>query len=172
MNQVFLSVSSAADVTLAPNLGSISGGTANGSTSITVGTDGAAGYSLYVNASTTPALKSGTDSFADYVPGSANPDFVFSFLNNQSFFGFSPEGADITSNFKDNGAICATGALDTADACWDGFSTSIKQVANRTSANTPAGTATTLKLRAGAGTSRNQSAGNYSGDITFTATAL
>jgi len=172
MNEVFLSISTPADVTLSPNLGDISGGTSDGSTVVTVATDGAAGYSLYVNASTSPALASGTDSFTDYVPGGAVPDFSFTFLNNQSFFGFSPEGADITSNFKDNGVTCGAGALDAVGACWDGFATSIKQVALRTSANTPSGTNTTLKLRAGAGASRNQQAGNYSGDITFTATAL
>ncbi|MFZ3020017.1 MAG: hypothetical protein WA051_00660 [Minisyncoccia bacterium] len=172
MNEVYLSISDASDVTLAPDLGSISGGTADGSTSITVATDGAAGYALYVNASTSPALASLSDSFADYVQGGVNPDFAFSFLNTESFFGFSPEGNDIISNFKDDGSSCGVGALDTTNSCWSGFSTSTKQIASKTSANTPAGTATALKLRAAAGTDRNQSAGSYSGDITFTATAL
>lgn len=172
MNEVYLAITNAADVNLTPNLGSVSGGTANGSTNITVTTDGSAGYSLYVNASTSPALASGTDSFADYAPSGANPDFSFSFLASQSFFGFSPEGTDVVSQFLDNGSSCGVGATDTSDSCWDGFATTTEKISEKTSANTPAGTATSLKLRAGAGASRNQQAGNYEADITFTALAL
>ncbi|HEY9586194.1 MAG TPA: hypothetical protein VJJ27_00945, partial [Candidatus Paceibacterota bacterium] len=137
MNEVFLSMTSAADVTLAPNLSSLTGGTANGSTTVTVTTDGAAGYALYVNASTSPALAETADSFADYVPASANPDFSFSVGNSQSFFGFSPEGTDTASRFLDNGGACATGALNTADSCWDGFTTTTKIISENSGLNTP-----------------------------------
>ncbi len=172
LNQSFLSVSDAGDVTLTPNVGSISGGTANGSTAITVATDNTAGYALYVNASSSPALSSGADSFADYVPAGATPDFSFTFGSAESFFGFSPEGADVASAFLDNGASCGVGALQTTDACWDGLNTSITLISQGTSANTPAGEETTLKLRAGVGSARSQQAGAYEGDVTFSALAL
>ncbi len=171
MNEVFISISQAADATLTPDIGSISGGVSTGSTNVTVTTDGAAGYALYAKASTSPALDSGTDNFADYTPAGVDPDLSFATLAASSFFGFSPEGVSVAARFLDDGAACATGALDTADTCWDGFSLSDKIISENFGSNTPSGTDTALKLRAEAGVDRNQSAGSYVADITLTAFA-
>ncbi len=169
MNEVYISISSASDVTPSPDLGSISGGTADGSTQVNVATDSVSGYALYINASTTPALQSAGDSFADYTPAGVNPDFSFVTPSSNSFFGFSPESTDTTSRFLDNGTTCATGALDTADSCWDGFDVSTKIISENSGSNTPLGTDTTIKIRAETGASRNQTAGSYVADIILTA---
>lgn len=172
MNVVYLSVTSAANVILSPNLGGLTGGTSNGSTSFIVTTDDPAGYTATIQASSSPALVSPTDSFADYVPAGAAPDFTFSNVATASSFAFSPEGADITATYKDNGSSCNAGSSDTADACWDGLSTSPKTILTRTSGNQPSGTTATLKFRAASGSSHVQQNGIYTATTTVTVIAL
>lgn len=167
---ISLSVSSSS-VQMLPNISGLAGGTATGTFFATVITDNPGGYSLYVNASTSPALKSGSDSFADYTPG-ANPDFSWSVLDTASEFGFTPEGADIVQKFKDNGSdTCATSTSDTADSCWYNFSTSNETISRLYSSNHPSGTQTAIKLKAQSGTSNVQAPGTYQAVITTTAIA-
>lgn len=170
MQQSYISITSAGNTTL-PIINTLFGGVSTSSLSWTVTTDDPAGYSLAVAAATSPALKSPLASFADYVPAGA-PDYSFSVGANASSFGFSPEGNDIVARFKDNGSACNTGSSDTADHCWDGFSTSGQTVAQSTAANHPSGTATSLKFRAEVGSSYIQVSGTYSAAITLTAVAL
>lgn len=160
-------------VVMLPAINGMAGGTATGTFSATVITDNPAGYSLYVNASTSPALKSSSYSFADYTPATAaTPDYAWSIVATASEFGFSAEGSDITQTFKDNGAdTCATSTNDTADRCWYGFSATTQQVSRVYSVNYPLGTATTIKLQAQAGSARMQEVGTYSAIITTTAVA-
>lgn len=171
MKSVYLSISTS-PVALSPSIPSISGGTANGSTIVTVTTDNPAGYELYIKASSSPALKSGVNSFADYTPAGANPDFTFSVAVSASEFAFTPEGTDIAQEYKDNGSSCNIGALDTTDACWNALSTTNELVAQKTSGNHPSGTGTTLKFRAESGTSNTQATGTYTATTTVTAVAL
>ena len=171
MQSVYIAMSAPADVTMSPAIGGVSGGTANGSTSFTVTTDGAAGYTVTITASSSPALVSDSDSFADYVP-TGDPDFTFTVVPTASTFAFTPEGDDITSTYKDNGSSCNTGAGDTASACWDGLSTSAKTIVTRTSSNQPSGTLTTIRFRAASGASHIQTAGTYTATTTITALAL
>ena len=62
MQEVYIALNEASDVVMSPNLGGITGGTSNGSTTVTVTTDSLSGYSLTVEASTDPALKDGSNS--------------------------------------------------------------------------------------------------------------
>ena len=172
MQETYIAVSPAADVAMSPAIGGITGGIANGSTSFTVTTDDQAGYSATLAASSSPALVAPTGSFADYVPAGAAPDFAFGIAATASAFAFTPEGADIDQRFKDNGVSCNAGSSDTADACWAGPSTSPITIADRTSANQPAGTLTTLKFRAASGASHVQPDGVYVATSTVTVTAL
>ena len=171
MQVIYLSLTSAPNVVMSPDLGGITGGTSNGSTSFTVTTDDPAGYTATIQASSSPALVSLTDSFADYVPLGA-PDFTFSNAPTASSFAFSPEGSDIVQTYKDNGSACNTGSSDTANACWDGLSTSAKLILSRNSNNTPSGTLTTLKFRAASGSSHVQTNGLYTATTTVTVVAL
>lgn len=172
MQEVVIAITAVANVTMSPTIPGVTGGTANGSTVFTVTTDDIAGYTATITASSSPALQSPLSSFADYVPGGANPDFTFSNGATASTFAFSPEGADIDQRFKDNGSACNTGPGDTANTCWDGLSTSAKTILTRTTSNTPNGTDTTIKFRASSGSSHIQVNGTYVATTTITVVAL
>jgi len=171
MQEGYISITPGSSVSL-PNMSGLTGGTSDGTESWTVKTDNAAGYTLTIRAATSPALAGTLGSFPDYVPAGANPDYTFAVSASTAAFGFSPEGTDIVAKYKDDGLSCNTGSLDTADACWDGLSTSDITIAQRTSANHPSGTATAVKFKAQSGSSNIQPADSYSASVTLTALAL
>ena len=166
-----ISMSAPASVTMTPSIPGITGGTANGSTTVTVTTDSPAGYTLTILADTSPALMKGPDSIADYVPVGV-PDFTFTTGASDSHFGYSPSGIDTATRFKDDGATCNTGVLETALACWDGLDTVAETISQRTSGNTPSGSTTTVNFRVGIGGSMGQTAGVYTATTTLTALSL
>src|SRR3989344_2201688 len=166
-----LSISSPSDVELLPALDGAVGGTANGSADWAVTTNNAAGYSLTLSASTDPALVSGTNTFANYTLPAAPPEFTWSVASSASEFGFTPEGTDIASRYKDDGTACNAGALDTSLSCWDPIQTTNTTIASRTT-TALSGATTTANLRAEIGTTRNQPAGTYQATLTATALAL
>ena len=168
----YLAMTGPQNVVMSPTLGGVTGGTANGSTTVIVTTDDPAGYQLTITASTSPAMKSGANSIADYVPGGAAPDFTFGIAPNTGTFGFSPEGTDIAQRYKDNGSACNTGSTDTSLACWDGLSTTARVIASKTSGNHPNGTQTTIRFRTGLGTNSGIPNGDYYATTTLTAVAL
>lgn len=172
MNETFLSITAAGDVSMTPAIGGVSGGTSNGSTQVTVTTDSVAGYQLSVKASSSPALVSGANTIADYTLAGANPDFTFAISGTDSEFAFTPEGADIAQKYKDNSSSCNTGSGDTADKCWNSLSTSNDVIASSATANHPSGTQTTIKFRVEIGSARTQPAGTYTATTTLTAVAL
>ncbi|MCI0542567.1 hypothetical protein L0Y69_02335, partial [bacterium] len=143
MSNVYLAISAPSNVTMAPSLTSAGGAASNGSAVWTVTTDSPSGYTFTLKASSSPALQTSGDSFANYTPAGADPDFAFSVAAADSEFGFTAEGNDIAQRYKDNGSACNIGASDAADACWDAVTTSAVTIASRTSANNPSGTATT-----------------------------
>jgi len=171
MIATYLSLS-VSPVTLTPAIPASGGGVANGSTNVTVATDAPAGYELYISASSSPALVSGANSFADYVPSGINPDFTFSVLPADSEFGFSPEGLDIVQAFRDDSFACGVGLSDSTNSCWKGLTTSDVLIAKKTSGNHPSGTVTTLKFRAESGALHVQPAGSYTATSTVTVIAL
>ena len=172
MQEVYLSLSTAPNVTMSPSLGGIVGGTANGSTTVTVITDSSAGYSLTIVASTSPAMKSGSNAIADYVPSGAPPDFTFAVGATQSRFGFSPEGVNVVQRFKDNGSVCNLGSSNTVSACWDGLSITPQTIVQGSSSNHPLGATTTIRFRVGIGSSVVQPEATYTATTTLTALAL
>lgn len=172
MANIYLAITAPSNVTMAPSLTSASGAASNGSAAWTVTTDSPSGYSLTLKASSSPALQTSGDSFANYTPAGANPDFAYAVAAADSEFGFTAEGSDIAQRYKDNGSACNAGASDTADACWDPVTTTAVTVASRTSANNPSGTATTVKFRAFIGTAHVQTVGTYTATTTVTAAAL
>lgn len=172
MHSVYIAIGTVSDVTLTPSIDGTTGGTANGSTTVLVTTDNPAGYELYIKASSSPALVSGANSFADYTPAGAVPDFTFSIPANTSEFAFSPEGNDITSEYKDNGVSCNVGALDTNDSCWNALSTTNELIAQSSASNYPSGSQTVIEFRASSGASNTQSAGTYQATTTVTALPL
>jgi hypothetical protein len=171
MNVSYIALTTSGNVTL-PAI-SFTGGVSTSSATFHVLTDNVAGYSMSVTASTSPALRAiGGAFFDDYAPSGANPDYQFSITSTQSAFGFSPEGPDIISAYKDNGSTCASGSLDTAYKCWRGLSGSPQVIAQATANNQPTGATTTMQFQAEVGSSKIQDADIYSAIITVTAVTL
>lgn len=168
----YLAMTAPQNVVMSPSIGGVTGGTANGSTTVTVTTDDPAGYQLTITASTSPAMKSGANSIANYAPGGADPDFAFATVVNTGKFGFSPEGTDIAQRYKDNGSICNAGSTDTSLACWDGLTTTARVIASKASGNHPNGTLTTIRFRTGLGANSGVPNGDYFATTTVTAIAL
>jgi hypothetical protein len=172
MQEVYIALSGAADVALTPSIGGITGGTAYGSSTVTVITDNPAGYTLSIAASSNPAMQKGIDTISNYIPVGAAPDYVFTVGASQARFGFSPEGVDIVQRFKDDGAVCNVGSGNTSLSCWDGISTSQTIIASKTSANHPAGSTTSVRFAVGIGGSVGQAEGSYVATTTLTALPL
>ncbi|MEK7641508.1 MAG: hypothetical protein AAB365_00775 [Patescibacteria group bacterium] len=172
MQETYIALAPAADVAMSPAIGGITGGISNGSTGFTVTTDNPAGYTVTIKASSTPAMQSPLDTVADHSAGAANPSFGFTVPVTASAFAFTPEGTDIASTFKDDGASCNTGSGDTSFACWAGLSTAPQTIVSRTSANHPSGTLTTINFQVRSGSEHVLVAGIYVATTTITALPL
>ncbi|MBU1613371.1 hypothetical protein KKC87_02990 [Patescibacteria group bacterium] len=166
-----MSISVPVSVGMTPVIPGITGGTATGSAAVVVGTTNQGGYTLYINASGTPAMRKDSNSFANYTVSSTDPDFDWVILNSDSEFGFSPEGPDIIQKYMDDGDACNTGSSDASDKCWDSVDDSVKSISQTSYGNGLIGTTTTIKFRAESGTENMQSSGAYQAVITMTAVA-
>jgi hypothetical protein len=171
MGESYISISAPSPL-LMTSMGGLSGGSSEGTMSWVVVTDNPAGYSMSIASTTSPAMKSATDSLDDYTPAGSDPDYNFTNLPANSSFGFSPEGTDTISRFKDNGSICNAGLSETSAKCWDGLSTTPKVVAGSSIANHPSGSTVTARLRAESGSSHIQTSGTYNVTLVATATTL
>jgi hypothetical protein len=172
MQEVYIAISNTDDVSLSPSIPGVSGGTANGSTTVTVTTDSPSGYALTIASDDAPAMQKGSDNIADYTPAGADPDFTFITGAADAHFGYTVQGVDVVQRFKDNGTTCNTGSLNTASACWDGLSVSEATIASDVTPNHPEGATTTIHFRVGVGGSVVQAAGIYVATTTLTALSL
>ena len=135
-------------------------------------TDNSTGYSLFVAASSTPALCFLDSCFSDYTPQTSGiPDFNWQIEETQAEFGFTVEGEDIVQKFKDNSSQCNTGTQDTPDRCWLGFSINDQLVSYSPFPNQPNGKITNFKLKAEIGSQKIMPSGNYQAILFITAIA-
>jgi len=169
MNEVYLSVVPPGNVNMSPAIGGLSGGTSNGNTYFRVITDDPAGYNATLSASNSPAMKSGQDSIAN-----ATTVVQYNFLTsaNEAYFGVTPEGTELPTAFKDNGASCGVGSSDTVNKCWSGISTTGMMVSNALTGNHPEGSTTTLKFMVNVGNNRVLTGGTYQADLVLTVVPL
>ncbi len=144
----------ATDITMTPSLAAITGGTSNGSTTVSVTTNNALGYTLSLTASSSVGMIGASQggNIPAYVhsTGSTTPEFTFTTPANKAYFGYTVENAstsDLAAGFKDNGSLCGTGVLDTANSCWVNASTSAKTLVNRSTFTSALGATTTVKFR-------------------------
>jgi len=168
MQEVYLSLSAAANVTMTPNIVGIGGGTSNGSTTVTVITDSPSGYQLTIEASSNPAMQSPTASISDYSPAGAPPDRLFITNATDAHLAYSPFGIDTAQRFQTNGSVCNVSGQASSTACWDGLSTSAVTIAQSSSPNHPVGATTTVFFKVGIGASKVQEAGTYVATTTLT----
>lgn len=172
MQEVYIAVSGATTTVLSPALGGISGGTSNGSTTVTVVTDSPSGYSLSIASESSPAMQSGANTLADYDTVGAAPDFNFLTDASDAHLGFTPEGSDVALRFQDSGGVCNSAGTDTSLACWDGLSTTSEVIAEGVGANHPDGATTTIHFRVGIGGGAQAVPGVYTATTTVTAVPL
>lgn len=172
MQEVYLAVSVAPDVLMSPSLPGITGGTSTGSTALHVVTDSISGYQMTIAASNAPAMQSGANTIADYVPVGGVPDFLFITDPADVQLGFSPEGSDIAARYKDNGSTCGVGSGDVASRCWDGLATSSRVIAQTATDNHPLGATTTIRFQVGIGGGQAVAPGTYVATTTVTVVSL
>ncbi len=172
MQEVYTSVSSVGPVTLLPDINGLIGGTATNDATWVVKTDNAAGFSMSIKASTTPALATAGYSFADYTEAdTGTPDYTWSIANTASEFGYSVVAAtlgDEIAAFLDDGADCNTGSANNVNSCWYPLATPDYTIINRglrTSAN---GESEEVRFQVQAGSQAMQENGKYESIITIT----
>lgn len=171
MQSNYLSISNPDDLTLS-SIGGLSAQASEGTLSWLVKTDSPSGYELSINATTSPALQSAYDSFEDYTPAGAVPDYNFISPTDTSYFGFTPEGSDVAPLYRDQDFSCGAGTNETTGKCWDGLSTTPKIIAVSSAPNHPSGSTTTARFRAETGEGHIQTAGEYQVVIEVTAISL
>lgn len=171
MQSNYLSISNPDDLVLS-SIGGLTAQASEGTLSWLVKTDSPSGYELSINATTSPALHSAYDSFEDYIPAGSVPDYNFISPTDTSYFGFTPEGSDVASLYRDQDFICGAGSNETTGKCWDGLSTTPKTIAVSSAPNHPSGSTTTARFRAETGEGHIQTAGEYQVVIEVTAVSL
>ena len=173
MQEVFLSMSAPANVVISGDLGGMTGGISNGSTTVTIITDSPSGYKLTIESENDPSMQSGANSIADYVPAGAVPDYTFTTAAASANFGYSISSVDTAQQFLHTaGNVCGSGALNTDQQCWEGASTTAVTVSQSTGSNQPDGATTTINFRVGINNGANIIAGEYVATTTITALPL
>ncbi|HRY36905.1 MAG TPA: hypothetical protein P5230_03465 [Candidatus Magasanikbacteria bacterium] len=173
MKTAFIALSAPSSTTLEPSIPGLTGGNATGTSYAHVMTTNEFGYTLQINASTSPALQhinTTTYYFDDYIPVGSAPDFVWDIAPTTSVFGFTPEGIDIVSKYRDNSGVCnVVDGNDTERACWGPLSQTLETIASSENYNDPEGTTTTIHFQAESGNQHLQVSGKYRAQITITA---
>ncbi len=145
----------AADVTMSASIPGITGGVANGSTQVRILTNDAAGYTMTISASGTPAMQGNTQggSIPDYTPGTAGiPDYVHAVAANTAEFAYTVSASttgDLALKFRDSGSACNTGSSDTGGfaSCWYGLSSTATSTITRSSWTAVSGSTSTIFFR-------------------------
>ena len=149
-----ISLNSPSDV----NMGTITGtGSVTGNAVWTVITNNSAGWKLEVEASTTPAMANGGDTFADYTETVEGTPETWSIAASASEFGLGATGTYIMAKYG-------------ADKYMGFNGTTNEEVSTQASETT--GSDTTVIFKAEVGASKTQPTGNYSATVTATATTL
>jgi len=164
---------------LAPNIASVSGGTATSTFLCTIETTDTDGYNLNIKKSQKLMIADvANQRFDDYATTTTFSDWTYAAPGGgNETFGFCVNAAasttDIVQNFLDNGADeCATSTSVTTWHCWHPIPTSASYiaVANRVGSATPVGGVTIeFGLQAVAGGSNGLTSGNYYTTTTVTA---
>lgn len=165
-----ITISDGANVTMSPNIGVVADSSI-GSSSWLVKTNALNGYTLAVKASTTPALQSGAESFADYtetVPGTPE---AWSVGAGAKEFGYSAYGTDTSTGIWGTAATCGAAGVPDASQNYVGFSLSDKTIATRATVTPNTGITTTICFAAEQNAIYAAS-GTYTATITATATTL
>ncbi len=145
----------AANVSMVGPLQGITGGTANGSTTVVVQTNNAQGYTMTIAFfdNGTPQTMLGdvslSEAIRDYPATSSQPTFLFSTASTSSVFAYTVsanDSSDLDPSFLDNGSACNTGSGFTTERCWMEPQTSAFQIIDR-DVDAGTGATTTIHFR-------------------------
>jgi hypothetical protein len=148
--------------------------TAVATSTFTATTNDPLGYTLGLQASTNPAMKSGSYSIPDYSTTTAPS--TWSVGSNTSAFGFSVYGTNVvggTSTWGTSATGCANTSSTTISTTlkYYGFYTTATTTTKDTATTTPSGDVTTVCYAVAQGTGYYIPAGTYTATITGTATS-
>ena len=173
-----ISITDPATVTMDPAIAGLTGGVGTGTTTTIVTSTDTDGFNLYLSASSTYSNasleKDASYYFSDYDLGGTGgnattaPNFTWEVNAADSEFGYTVEGTDTASFFKDNGSICNLGSANADYKCWQNASTTNQVIGDRSSAAT-GGSTITIGFKAEVGSTRNQESGNYQATVGLTA---
>lgn len=162
------------DTTISENsIQGLTGGTSTVKEVCTVITNNATGYSLAINATSSPAMRlisdPGNFSFDDH---QLTNSFNFAYTTASSVFGYSVSSTNAASSFKNDGAgACGGSNVDDAH-CFTGLTTSPVIVVQSSDPTTVSGAPTEFNFEAAVGSSKNQKTGAYRATIVVTALTL
>ncbi len=165
-----ISISTGANVTMSPNIGIVSNSSIGGSSWV-VKTNGVNGYQLSVKASTAPALQSGANSFADYIPAVAGTPETWTVASGNKEFGFSAYGANVSTATWGTGTDCGTAGNPNALLKYLNLATTDRTIATSNTVTSTSGTQTNICFAAQQNTVYAPS-GTYTATITATALTL
>jgi hypothetical protein len=135
-----ISITSPADTSMSQSLG-VTNNTAIATTTWNVKTNSSSGYALYVKATSSPAMNSGSNSIPNYQTGAPDTWTVTS----ATAFGYSAFGTDTPTGTWGTGSSCGASAhVPSASLKYKGFTTSDFSVATRSSTTTTTGVDTTV----------------------------
>lgn len=157
-----ISISTPPDVDLGTITGT--GASSEGTATWTVTTNNSAGYKLEWQASTA-GMMSGADAIAAYGPAVVNTPETWSVPAANSEW-----GARLKSASTDNAAEWGTD--DTSERWLNVSNTGVRQIVSRSSETAVGGSTETIEFQAEIGSSHFQPTGNYSVNVTVTATTL
>ena len=164
-----VSITDGANVNMTPNMGMSANGSI-GSSSWTVKTSTATGYTLAVKASSAPALVSGTSFFADYTEVTNGTPEVWSVASGAKEFGYSVYGTDTGATWG-TGNGCGSAGVPLGTMKYVGFEIADKIIASSSVVTSIAGTTTNICFAVEQDTVFAPS-GTYTATITATATTL
>lgn len=166
----FIALNEIPDIIMNSAIGGVSGGIANGSTTIVVTTDNTAGYQLTLSTEGSGGLTAASGTILAYEPASSLPDFDFLTDATDAHVGYTITGDNIAADFLSDGATCGAGAQEVGQ-CWRGLAGSDAVIA--TGPGSFSGDAEIeLTVRVGVGDGTLLAPGTYRGTSTITAIAL
>lgn len=138
-----ISITAPADETMSQNLG-VAANTAVGDTIWNVKTNNAAGYTLSVKATTSPAMHAGATNIDDYTPAVVATPETWS-VSNTAEFGFSAFGTDVPTGTWGSDSDCIAAAnTPSASLKYRDFDTTDIQIGSRAATTTTAGIDSTV----------------------------
>lgn len=167
-----ISITSPADTSMSQNLG-VSANVATASTTWNVKTNNVLGYTLSVNASTSPAMQSASSTIPDYTPAVADTPELWSVSSGTYEFGYSAFGSRISTGAWGTDSDCNGATINDFSTTlkYQNFATTTRQIATHSATTTTSGDDATVCYAVQQNGSYIPS-GTYTARVTATAVTL